>query len=370
MALAVAWGLLGPPKLPPLPGERPPEPAPTEDVTAVTPTRPTPKPASPSKPSGPAPQRPAARPDPPPTTPEPSPSTVPGGSQPQPLPGVPTVPGPRVAEPPQPEARGPAPETTEDAPPARRREGPGSAPAMGDELLPGEEQERPVLRFPPPVRPPYSGTGLMIGAGISFGASLAEQIVAHVLVKRRCIDPLGRPMEPDPMSPDEVQDEAQDFGQTLLRCAPGVLPAVALRIYSDVGLLTTIGLAAGGAAMAARQRAYDDVFADRAAPPMLGLRIAGASLVGVGVITWLTTGAVSWGLLASCRDAACASRARLMAFTTRDAGAVLTAAGAGMLSYTLAHRRAYDRTLRERLLSVGTTFVPGGGAGLSVSGRF
>ncbi len=45
------------------------------------------------------------------------------------------------------------------------------------------------------------------------------------------------------------------------------------------------------------------------------------------------------------------------------------AAGAGMLAYSFGHRRAYDRVLREHLLSVGTAWVPGG-AGLSLSGRF
>ncbi|MCA9708346.1 MAG: hypothetical protein KDK70_21025 [Myxococcales bacterium] len=288
------------------------------------------------------------------------------------MPDAPVTAGlPAVAEPPQPEARGPAPdEARGEAQGEATRSGPGSAPAMGERLPGDEDDERPVLRFPPPVRPPYSGTGLMVGAGIAFGASLAEQIVAHVLVKRRCIDPFDKPVEPDPMNPEQTRDDARDFGTALLRCAPGVLPAVALRIYSDVGLLTTIGLASGGAAVRARRRAYDDVFADRPAPPMLGLRIAGASLLGVGVLTWLTTGAASWGILGSCRDTRCATRARLMAFTTRDAGAVLAAAGAGMLSYSLAHRRAYDHTLRERLLSVSTAWLPGGGAALSVSGRF
>jgi hypothetical protein len=175
--------------------------------------------------------------------------------------------------------------------------------------------------------------------------------------------------QPDPEMPDDTENEAEDFAQDLQRCAPGVLPAVALRIYSDVGLLATIGLASTGAVMRGRQRAYDDVFADRPVRPMLGLRIAGASLLGVGVMTWLTTGAVSWGLLASCRDAKCATRARLMAFTTRDAGAVLTASGAGMLSYAMAYRRAHDRTLRDRLFSIGTAMLPGG-LGLSLRGQF
>ena len=171
------------------------------------------------------------------------------------------------------------------------------------------------------------------------------------------------------MDPGQAQSEAEDLGSALLRCAPGVLPAVVLRVQSDLALLGTIGLATAGAVLRAQRRAYDDVFGDRPARPMMGLRVAGISLIGTGVVTWLTTGALSWGLLATCRDTRCAARARLMAFTTRDAGAVLIAAGSGMLGYALAHRRAYDRFVRDRALSVGTTLLPGG-AGLSLSGRF
>ena len=47
-------------------------------------------------------------------------------------------------------------------------------------------------------------------------------IVAHVLVKRRCIDPLSEPI--DPMAPP--QTEAETFADALVGCAPGVLPAV------------------------------------------------------------------------------------------------------------------------------------------------
>ncbi|MCX4245378.1 hypothetical protein [Paraliomyxa miuraensis] len=238
---------------------------------------------------------------------------------------------------------------------------------MGAEPLPGgdEDDERPTFHFPPPQRPPYSGVGMFVGAGLTFSAALSEQIVAHVLVKRRCIDPFDEPV--DPMAPP--LSEAEDIGNTLLECAPGVLPALVLRIHSDIGLLATIGLASAGSALRARRRAYDDVFGNRPVRDMKGLRIAGVGLIGTGVVTWLTTGALSWGLLATCRDTKCATRARLVAFTTRDTGAVLIAAGSGMLAYALAHRRAYDRTQRDRALSVGTAWLPGGG-GLSVSGRF
>jgi hypothetical protein len=267
-------------------------------------------------------------------------------------------------EPPQPEPRGPVPEEPEPAKGKRGADRGGPAVAMED-----ERDERRGFRLPPPQRPPYTGLGLFIGAGVAFSVALSEQIIAHVLVKRRCIEPFAAQTGVEAMTPEEAQTEAEDFGQALLGCAPGVLPAVVLRVQSDLGLLATIGLASAGAALRAHRKAYDDVFGDRPALPMMGLRIAGISLLSAGVVTWLTTGALSWGLLASCRDAKCATRARLMAFTTRDTGAVLVAAGAGMVTYAIAHRRAYDRFYRDRALSVGTALLPGG-AGLSISGRF
>lgn len=210
---------------------------------------------------------------------------------------------------------------------------------------------------------------MFIGAGITFSAALTEQIIAHVLVKRQCIDPFAKADNVDPA--DEMPDEtrARNYSDALIECAPGVLPAVALRVHSDIGLLATIGLASAGAALRGQRAAYDDVFANRGPNAMLGLRAAGAGLVGAGVVTWFTTGAISWGLLAKCRSARCATRARLMSFTTRDTGAVLIAAGAGMLAYTISHRRGYDRILRERAMSVGLSWLPSGG-GLSLRGRF
>ena len=291
------------------------------------------------------------------------------------MPGAPTTaPGrPAVVEPPQPDVPGPAPAPeaeTKAAAAGPAPAGPGAAPTMGAELLPGDEARPPMLRLPPPRRPPYSGVGLFIGAGITFSAALSEQIVAHILVKRRCIDAFASQSTPDADTTDEAEEQARDFGDVLLECAPGVLPAVALRVHSDIGLLATIGLAAAGAALRAQRSGYDDVFGDKPAKPMLALRATGVTLIGTGVVTWLTTGALSWGVLAGCRTARCATRARLMAFTTRDAGAVLIAVGSGMLAYAVSHRRAYDRFYRERALSVGLTTMPGGGGGLSMTGRF
>lgn len=364
----MAWALAGPPKLPPLPGERPPEPPPAEP----TPSKPTPgKPAGPApqtptvtqvEPTGPTPQKPAVPLEARPTPPPPGLPGVPSQAGPAPAP-VPE-PGPQVSEPPP--AAGPAPPAKQPARSGERSVARGGS-ADPD---PDDEDDRPrPLRLPPPRRPPYSGVGLFIGGGVTFSAALAEQIVAHRLIKRRCIEPFAAQAGNDAMTPEQAEQEVRDFASALVSCAPGVLPAVVLRVHSDLSLLATMGLASAGAAMLAQRHAYDDVFADRPARRMLGLRIAGVSLLGTGVVTWLTTGALSWSMLAKCRDAKCATRARLVAFTTRDTGALLIAAGAGMVTYAIAHGRAHDRFFRDRALSLGAAYLPGGG-GLSLSGRF
>jgi hypothetical protein len=274
---------------------------------------------------------------------------------------------PAVSEPPPATGTGGAPAPAEPPPGARAVARGG---ATGAEPLPGgPEEERPLLRLPPPRRPPYSGVGMFVGASITFSAALSEQIVAHVLIKRRCIEPFAAQSELDTMSPEAAGNGLESYADALVRCVPGVLPAMVLRVQSDLSLLATIGLVSAGAALRAQRQAYDDVFADRPPRRMVGLRAAGLGLLGAGVVTWLTTGALSWGLLASCRDAKCATRARLLAFTTRDTSVALIAAGGGMLTYAVAHERAYDRSFRDRALSVGTAWLPGGG-GLSLSGRF
>lgn len=277
---------------------------------------------------------------------------------------------PEFVDPPQPDADevGPAP-----APPAESESegaapsGPGTAPPMGAGMLPGDDPEPSMLRFPPPRRPPWSGVGLFVGAGVTFSAALTEQIIGHVLVKRRCIDPFAEQAAVSTSEDGEAQ--AEDFGEALLKCAPGILPAFALRVHSDLGLLATIGLAAAGSALRAQRDAHDDAFSDRPPPNKFALQASGVGLIGLGVVTWLTTGAISWGVLASCRTARCATRARLTAFTTRDTGAVMIAAGSGMLAYAMAHRRAYDRFFRDRAMSVGMSWMPGG-PGLTLTGRF
>jgi hypothetical protein len=201
---------------------------------------------------------------------------------------------------------------------------------------------------------------MFIGAGVAFAVAITEQIVGHVLIKRSCIDPAGR----------GDFDDVEDTGEVVAACAEGVVPAVVLRVQSDLALLATIGLAAGGAALRGKRHAFDDAFGTPAKRPShRGLQGGGIGLVAAGAVTWLTTSAVAWGLLTRCETSRCANRARVTAFSTRSLSAVMVASGAGMLAYAESLRRNGVRYRRERAMSIG----PALGAthmGFTLTGRF
>ncbi len=348
----------GPPVLPPLPGERPPEPEPTPvQPTVESPASPAPAPAPSSKRV---------------TKPRPAPA--------QPAPTAPTE---DLAPPPAAAA------DTEVQPPQPEPSQPPLSDEVGGEPLPPatapDADAAPSLpRLPPPPRPPYRGTGVFIGAGVTFSIALAEQIVAHVLVKRRCTDPVQRRIDEDrtnePTDPTidadgngipdilEIPDEAERAGELVIDCIPGVIPALALRVHSDLGLLATIGLATAGGMLRARQAAHDDVFGGKTRRTFTALRITGISLIGTGIVTWFATGAGSWGWLTSCDSGRCVTRARLMNFLTRDISALMIAGGGATLGFSEAYRRSSDRYERDRAWSVGPA-IGRTWMGLSIAGR-
>ena len=352
-AMLVAAASSGPPVLPPVPGEQPP---PDEDVPLDPAQRPTPAPRPPQRPTpAPPPKSAPDKPTPRPAQPPPATSDAPD-PPPDPPPQGDAWSIPQADAPPQPEVGGPPPEDAPTEAPAERKE--PEAPLDPPEL-PGDEVEDRRPRIPPPERPPYRGTGFFIGAGVTFGIALAEQIVGHILVKRQCIDPIGR---------GEFED-TEDVGDIFAGCAPGVLPALALRLHSDLGLLATIGLVAGGAILRGQQDAWDDVFATPKPRKLKGLRVGGISLIGAGIVTWFVTGATAWGVLGKCTTARCANAARAMAFTTRDVSAIMVASGAGMLGYAEAVRRHTSRFVRDKALSAGPVLTPTF-VGFSLRSRF
>jgi len=233
--------------------------------------------------------------------------------------------------------------------------------------LPTTEDATPTKTMPPPLRPPYRGIGLFVGAGVTLGIAIAEQVVSHVIVKRRCIEPVAEQAAMDDPFDDET--DVEDLGNAILSCLPGVLPVVALRVNSDLALVAMIGMATAGAVLRGERDAYDDAFASRRSTKIPRLRGAGIGLVAVGALTWLTLGPASWGVLAKCDDARCAGGARVMGFASRSIGASFVAAGAAMLGYSESYRRRHEGFSRERALLwspvMGRQMV-----GASLQGRF
>ena len=222
---------------------------------------------------------------------------------------------------------------------------------------------------------------MFVGAGILFAVALSEQIVAHLLVKRRCIDPIAAdladmedepPIVIDPENPPPVIDptggSGDEFGDIVSQCAPGVIPALALRVHSDIGLLASIGMATAGGALRGRRQAWDTVFSGKPRRDNAALRGAGIGLLATGGVLWFSTGAASWGWLTSCGNAKCANRARLFNFMTRDTAALLAASGGALLAFAEVQRRATSSFERDRVLSLGVSRVDGG-ALLRIGGR-
>lgn len=336
--------LLGPPPLPPLPGERE-----AEAAEAASPTQP--GAGSGAKPVAPAKPPPKAKTAPPPQ-PDPAPAETPSDA--------PTWSIPDAVDPPQPDG---APSEAEAEAPSAKGAGAPLPPADAkapriDDGDGSQEEGVPRWQIPPPRKPPFRGTGLYIGAGVTFAIALTEQIVAHIMVKRNCIDPIARGDYAD----------AEDVGEVVAGCAPGVLPAVALRLNADLALLATIGLAAGGSGVRGTSQAYGDVFGSKPERRLTGIRAAGIVLLGTGLVTWFGTGAGGWAWLGRCDSGRCANNARLFSFLTRDVSAAMVASGAGMLTFAEVYRRRYDSFLRDRALSAGPS-ISQGFYGFSIGGR-
>ncbi len=378
--IATTVALAGPPKLPPMPGQNAGA-EPGAGTAPATPSKPAPSKPAPSQPTPQAPSKlpvaattaspPAAAPSPPAAATSSAPAATPtlpdapGGDA---TPGADSA-GERV-EPPQPQISGPSPRPL--------RDGPGAAPAMSaaDDArgrLPGrdDDDDDGGPRMPPPLRPPYRGAGLFAAAGVTFGVALAEQIVGHLIVKKRCIEPVAA--QAAMTDPFDSQTDAEQVGDAVLRCAPGILPVVALRVNSDLALATTIALVTAGAVLRGERDAFDHAMGSgthvRVPRRVQQLRWAGIGVLAAGAAVWVSLSPASWAVLAKCDSARCASRARAMSFSTRDLGAALVAAGAGMVGYAESYRRNHERFARERAIlwapSVGRGWV-----GLSLSSRF
>lgn len=205
---------------------------------------------------------------------------------------------------------------------------PDLEPAPGLEADPGERYIT--------VKPPrWRGTGVLIGAGALYAAAIAFQAGDSAL----CGD-----------------------------CAVGVVE----RLF----LFGSMGMAAGGAVLRGHADAYDDTALRRDRPDTRKTLIAGAVLTGAGAVMGLVNEGLWWGCVVTgdgpydttneFNGSGCnylAGRALL------DVGTATTAAGLGLLGWSLTYSR--DAKAYERARVIGLRPTLGRDRwGLGIGGRF
>lgn len=265
---------------------------------------------------------------------------------PPPLPVGPTEPAS------QPEVQTPTPTPEPEVAPA-----PEAAPATTPAPEPAPAVEAPVAPVVPPpvvvpepapgldeldregyvrVRPPqWRGTGMFVAGGIMYAAAVAFQAGDSAL----CGD-----------------------------CAAGFVE----RVF----LFTSMGLMAGGGVMRGHADAYDDTALRRARPDTRRTLILGAALTGAGAVLGLVNEGMWWRCVfvgdgpyertdgnswIGCRYEL--SRGML------DVASASTAAGLGLLSWSLTYRRDAKAYERARVIGLRPS-VGRDRFGLGVGGRF
>jgi len=277
-----------------------------------------------------------------------------------------------VTAPPPPEPTADQPTVTDTAPASgASTTAPAINPRLDDQTdMPGDAAPVPAEPLPPPPRPRWSGIGLWSAAGVTYAAAIGQHVGSHVVIHRRCIGPI-----------DDAGGVDEADVSTANGCYQGGVPGVALQLLGDLSLGASVALSAAGAGTRARRDAYDDRFADRPARDTLKLEIAGASLLGAGVLMFVSTTAATWGAIAGCEDGACVNRLRIVNLSLRNVSGAMSAAGAGMLTYGVLYRRRYFEYgaiyRRGPAGSAALSVVPsltlpdeGRGVNLTLAGRF
>lgn len=255
----------------------------------------------------------------------------------------PPPPPPAVRRPPPP----PPPAVRRPPPPPPPRP-PPPPPAKPRAVVPLPAVEPPIATPSPPVpvrpdpRPLGGGVGLSLGAGAALTTSIGLQVVAHMLVRRRCLDPL-------------VSSENPGIDRAAIaRCVADEPGLVAASVGGGLGMLASVGLA-GGAGWA---RGGSASRSDRT--PRRGARAVGAIFVALGLSTIIT----STAQFGECATSQCHSDMRIVDLVVRNAGALLVAGGTGMLTHD--RRLRGSRTSRVKMnLEVKPTMV-----GVSMTARF
>ncbi len=231
----------------------------------------------------------------------------------------------------------------------------GGEVAGADANQPAEDSSTEDAPAADSSKPRFKGIGLAAGAGVLSGASLGVTIARSVLLKKNCpLDMMGAAC-------------TYDFG-------------------SDIGLAATqwtlnfgvIGVGPAAGLVMGKYHAWEDDKKGRDARNVRALRIAGGSLIGVGVAGVVTSVALAFVLPQRCldkeldgTDPLAGDRCLLKAFpawtVTNWASFQMIGAGGGMLGYGNRYRKHRRSAIGQLKLapSAGPTY-----AGVGLAGQF
>lgn len=240
---------------------------------------------------------------------------------------------------PEPAETPPAETPPAETPPAVAPIGPSSPPRGPDpELAPGLEPEPDDERWVTVRAPRWRGTGMLVTGGALVGATLMFQLIDGLV----------------------FGDEASGGIERMF-------------------LAGSMAFAAGGGVMRGRADAYDDTALRRSRRETRPVLIAGAVLVGVGAVVGLVNEGLWWRCVFDDAGPYFTPSGDEWSFGPQcrhnlgrgllDLGAVSTATGLGLLSWSLSYRRDARAYERARVIGLRPSFGRDR-FGVSVGGRF
>lgn len=224
--------------------------------------------------------------------------------------------------------------------------------------------------------PPTRGTGWLAAAGVVGGMALVQHAVVVGVFNGTCgvvteAATDASMMMDEEMTDEETAEEVAGLAALGVACAATVTPSLIVRLGTPVLLGASLGMAAAGAGVRARSDAFRDRFGRHKTKRWKGITydVVGGTLLGVGLLLWISSRASLLGNGVNCGSISCYTR---YDFSTLHGSAAMTISGAAVLTYGLAYRRAQRHYGRpgvpvELQLSPSVSRNTGG---LSLAGRF
>ncbi|GEM_PF-2636555 len=199
------------------------------------------------------------------------------------------------------------------------------------------------------VQPRFTGTALLVSAGLAGALGISANIARAVLLQTTCVP-----------TDDSTEEVLNTFYGCVTRSGAAIVGMSALAVASNASATV---LATGGGALRGRYDAARATSTTRNTPALMGL---GGTVFGLGVVTAVAIRAVYWtGTV--CRDIECMNDSISGYVAGVQIGGSLMGIGAGVFAYGAAYHNNVPRSFAR--LHMRPIIDPSRGM-LGLSGRF